>query len=356
MASTLGDQDLIEILEDTNQIWPSLSGATVFVTGVTGFVGTWLVAALARARAEIGVNISLVLNVRSLERFHERFPDLREAPWITLVVGDVREIILPSVAIDFVVHAASTVRHDVYVADPFGTSDLVTRGTQSVLGAAVERGATRALVISSGSIYSRSRARTAPIQENDGLFPDPFCGDRVLAESKRLAESSAATISQRSGMQVVVARGFAMSGPWLPLDSAFAIGNFVLDALKRRPIHVAGDGSPVRSYLYGGDVATWLWTLLLKGDSGHAYNVGSPDQISIGKLAELVGEIGQVPVERSQSMGAAEPDFFVPDVSKSSTLGLRSRVRVDDAVQRMLAWHRSRMLGNAEQQLQTFYL
>ena len=136
----------------------------------------------------------------------------------------------------------------------------------------------------------------------------------------------------------MIARPFAVVGPGLPLDAHFAIGNFIADAVAGREIVVGGDGRPLRSYLYAGDLAVWLVTLLVRGRSGRAYNVGSDRAIGIGELARLVRSVvpgsGKVSINGTPDPKAVR-SRYVPSVDRARTeLGLAAWTSLEDAIHR----------------------
>jgi len=136
----------------------------------------------------------------------------------------------------------------------------------------------------------------------------------------------------------VIGRLFAFVGPHLPLRAGFAAGDFLADILRGGAIRIGGDGTTVRSYLYAADLAIWLWTLLLRGEGGRAYNVGSAHAVSIRELAQLMVSAlapgTAIEVEHRTVPGAAGARY-VPSVDRADReLGLRVNVALPDALRR----------------------
>jgi dTDP-glucose 4,6-dehydratase len=129
----------------------------------------------------------------------------------------------------------------------------------------------------------------------------------------------------------------------MQLDTHFAIGNFIADALRGGPIMVKGDGSPFRSYLYASDLAVWLWTMLFKGQSGRAYNVGSEDALNIAALAGEVAAAGsqKVDIKIASSPAPGTPVHrYVPSTARArEELGLAAEISFREAIRRTCVWN-----------------
>ncbi len=179
-----------------------------------------------------------------------------------------------------VIHAATEASAKLNGDAPLVMFDTIVDGTRRVLQFSLSHSVGRFLFVSSGAVYGNQPSHLTHISESFAGGPDPLDRASAYAEGKRAAELLCAVTASPS-LETTVARCFAFVGPYMQLDAHFAIGNFIADALGGGPVHVKGDGSPFRSYLYASDLAVWLWTMLFKGRSGRAYNVGSEDALSI---------------------------------------------------------------------------
>lgn len=339
----LAPHDLDETLETTEEVFRSLSGARIFLTGATGFYGAWLLSALGHARRRLGLSLSVTVLTRDPDRARARYASFLEAAGAELVAGDTRTFVFPKGTFTHVVHGATSASASLNENAPLEMFDVVLEGTRRVLELARTCGCHRFLLMSSGAVYGAQPPSTTHVAESYGGGPNVLDVGNAYAEGKRAAEQLSAIVAKAAGFELTVARGFAFVGPYLPLDVHFAIGNFLRDALAGGPIRILGDGTPYRSYLYGTDLASWMWTLLARGRHGAAYNVGSGDGRPLAEIAERVARAAGVTVEIAKKpTPGTPPSRYVPDVSLAEReLGLTARVDLDDAIRRTLAFHRS---------------
>lgn len=91
-----------------------------------------------------------------------------------------------------------------------------------------------------------------------------------------------------SGVDVVIARLFTFYGE--KLDDKKAYTAFKKAALAGEPLRIWGDGKTIRSYMHGSEMARWMWAILLHGENGQAYDVGSDVSVTMLELAQRMAQ------------------------------------------------------------------
>jgi nucleoside-diphosphate-sugar epimerase len=318
--------DLAHVLERAGDDWGDLRGKRLLVTGGTGFFGKWLLGSLLAADAERELGLRVTVLSRDPAPFLRQFP---EAAALQFVPGHVADFSPPPERFDYIVHAATVTSSVETPAQEEERTRAMIAGTRRVLDLA-RRDDARLLYVSSGAVYGSFTARRDGAKEDDfepaqPLFP--------YAAAKREAER----LCTESGLDFVSARGFAFLGPWLPLDTHFAAGNFLGDALRGGPVIVRGDGTALRSYLHPADLVVWLLRILLRGRRARAYNVGSDEAVTTAQLARLIADAVDpamaVTVQSSQAPGPQ--NIYLPDISRARTeLGLEVWIPLREAIAR----------------------
>lgn len=324
-------------------LWDGLRGAQLFVTGGTGFIGSWILETLALADARFSLGLHVCVLSRDSAAARARLPTVSAHPSFRFVDGDVRDFTFPDGNYSHILHLAAIAASATYHgADPLEQFDIAYLGTRRVLSFAARCGARRFLMTSSGSIYGAPERGMARTPEYYRGAPSP---EDVLAapeHGKRAAEFLLAYHHQKHGLETVVARCFSFIGPGLPLDLHYAAGNFIRDALWGNEIVVRGDGGPIRSYLEIADLLAWLLVMLTRAPGGAVYNVGSDVAVSIGELAMRVRTLlapGKPLRVLGAHRGSSNRGIYVPDITRArEALGLDVWTPLDNAI-RFTAQH-----------------
>lgn len=335
--------DLDQVHSVVGDRWEEFRAARIFLTGGTGFVGKWLLSTALDASRLRGLGLRITLLTRDPERFRREMPHLALAPEVDLIRGDVRTFDFLPGAFTHVIHAATDV---VAGSAPIETLDTCSVGTRRVLDQAVQSGAAKVLLVSSGAVYGAQPAHLSAFEESYAGAPDALKPGSAYGEGKRVSELLGAIYGHAHGLSVKIARCFAFVGPYLALDKHFAVGNFLRDALAHQPIVIQGDGTPVRTYLHASDMSAWLWRILLDGRPGAAYNVGGEEAVSILDLARRVVHVtgsGSSVRVLKEPMPGGPVQRYVPDVRKIQTeFSLPAPLMLDQALAATADWLRSR--------------
>jgi nucleoside-diphosphate-sugar epimerase len=310
-----------------------LSGRHIFLTGGTGFLGRTLLDYLSESAAISGPNFRVTVMSRTPAHFLRRWSRYQGLSWLTVSQGDLTHFPTPDQAVTDVIHAAADTHG---VADHAQWIEQIAGGTCRALDwAASNCDNARFLLMSSGAVYGPQPADVSGLREDYTGAPTTTALGSVYGQAKRLAEQLCTVYGASRRLHTVIARCFAFTGPHVPLDGPYAIGNFIRDALMGDAIRVRGTGNAVRTYLYGRDAAHWLVTLLSSGVAGEAYNVGSDQPVTTAQLAASVAAIlspgKPVIVERSLADDGAR-SIYVPDISKAARLGLTVETPLNEAI------------------------
>ncbi len=345
----LAPEDLAEVLHHTRPVFEALRGGRLFITGGTGFFGHWLLESLLYANRELALNVSATVLTRDAPSFAARSPHIANDRSIALLEGDIRTFSFPVEAHSHVLHAATDSGGQQGSQPAFELAESILAGTQRVLQFARSTGAKRLLYTSTGAVYGRSTMLEHTPESYTG-GPDPLQLASSYDEGKRMAEHLCVAYAHGTALQPVIARCFAFVGPHLPLHTHFAIGNFIGAAIRGERLHIKGDGTPRRSWLYMSDLAAWLWTLLAHGQPNRAYNVGSDASYTIAEAAALTastlrfdnGDTSALEVQiDGKPMQGAPLNSYVPDITRArEELGLMVNVPLPEALRRTAAWHR----------------
>jgi len=341
---TLPENDLEAVVTASESSFAALRGAHVFLTGGTGFVGSWLTESFLWANRRLALDARLTLLTRDPGRLAPRFLRAAGSGALALAVGDVRTfegVERP----DAVINAATPATGHL---DPPEIVDTIVGGARNVLRFAARSGAIPLLFTSSGAVYGRQPPDLERIPEDYRGAPDQLDTRSAYGEAKRIAELLHVAEARRSGIATKIARLFAFAGPYLPLDAHFAIGNFVRDALRGGPIELDGDGTTIRSYLYAADMTAWLWRILTAGEPGRAYNVGGDAATTMLGAARTVAQCAGLPEEsvRTGPGAGGAVDRYVPDTSRSrAELNVAVTTDLRGAILKTLAWHKAEVLA-----------
>lgn len=331
-------------------LWRAFDGKPIFMTGGTGFFGRWLLASLLRARDVHGLKLEVTIVTRSVKGFAAKAPELAAAPCFRFIEGDVQDFALPEGQFPYVIHGAATAAKATFDGEtPLPKFEMALFGARRVLELAARCQPERVLMLSSGNVYGGLSSAVGAIDEDYLGAPATFDTEAGLGHGKRASEFLSACYADMYGLNLSVARCFSFVGAYLPLSIHYAIGNFIHDALFADAITVRGDGTPIRSYLFAGDLVVWLVTMLVNGQSRRVYNVGSDRMVALGDLAHLVRDV-VAPGKEVRILGHASGgprSCYVPNIDRARTeLDLEAWTGLDEAVRLTAEAARHRLWGD----------
>jgi CDP-glucose 4,6-dehydratase len=309
--------------------WP---GKRVFVTGSSGFLGSWVVEEL---RALGATTIGLVR-----DRTEQAIvPDV-------VVHGELEdfEVILRAInehEVDTVLHLAAQPLVGIAVRQPRSTFEANIRGTWHVLDACRELGKQVKRIIVASTDKAYGEAATLPYDETM-----PLNGRHPYDASKSCTDILAQTYHHTYRLPVCVTRaGNFFGGRDLNFDRI--VPGTIRWALRgERPI-LRSDGSMIRDFVYVRDIIDAYLLLAERMDDpalhGHAFNFSNEQPLSVIAVVErilaLMGRADLVPVILGEASNEI-PRQFLASGKARAMLGWQPRWSLDEALRETIAWYR----------------
>ena len=316
------EEDMEFILGKSSHHFKKLDGASILLTGGTGFVGSWILQFLMYASNNLRIDINLdVVTRKSILIPSRNFSNVR------FIQHDMR---LP---IDF---DDKDYSHAIFASTPSNPTtgglnrnlvlDSTILGTKNLVEFLQRRDKeVRYLNTSSGAV---KKVRKLPLSEGLDI-------NDIYAMAKSEAEKFLMEAAANTRMNICSPRLYSFAGPGIATNAHFAIGNFIRDAIEGRDVVIKGNPETVRSYLHPIDMTIQLLDCLLGENTSIFPDIGSFNPIKIFDLAKLISEsVGNgnvVIIDNSQLPTSYTPDFLTSSLN-------HQHISLEETITRWRTW------------------
>lgn len=317
----------------------------VLVTGVAGFIGSWVAEALLQDGHDVlGLDCFTDFYPRLYKEANLR--QLKEWASFRFIEADLAEVEVESIRewlseYPFVSHQAAQAG----VRSSWGEKfEVYTRhnvlATQRLLEAAREVSILRFVYASSSSVYGRSEV--FPLHEDGPTLPVSPYGVTKLA-----AEHLTMLYHLNYGVPAVALRYFTVYGPRQRPDMAFH--RLIRSLLLSEPFPLYGDGSQSRSFTYVADVVQANLAALFVGvgeDSlrflGRPINVGGGTRVTLREVIALAEELtGKRACLQCVGAEKGDVDRTEADLTRARQwLGYEPRISLTEGLKAEAEWMR----------------
>lgn len=318
-------------------------GRPTFVTGGSGFLGSWLVRELLERHAEV---ICLVRE-RAL---NNALVEQATIERVRTVQGDIRDqtllqTILRQHKVATVFHLAAQTIVGTARENPGATLDINIGGTTALLEACRSTKSVEQIVIAS-SDKAYGDAGEQPYEEGT-----PLRGTHPYEVSKACAEMIARAYAVSYGAPAVITRCGNFYGPGDLNWNRIVPGTIRALLEGQRPV-IRSDGKFVRDYFYVGDgveAHLMLAERLAQKPAlrGEAFNFSNETCVTVLELVQKISALmGSDLIPDVRNEASSEIRFQTLNASKARReFGWRPRFTLDEGLELAIAWYRTYLNG-----------
>ncbi|MFI5896558.1 NAD-dependent epimerase/dehydratase family protein [Actinoplanes sp. NPDC051513] len=328
----------------------------VLVTGSAGFIGGYVVEELlSRGHEVVGLdNYSkygpVSRSYDSHPRYHFTEGDARDVELVTELLADCDHLIAGAAMIGGISYFHA------YAYDLLATNERIMASTCDAAIKAHQNGKLRKVTYLSSSMVFESTEHWPSAEGDERKIPPPLSS---YGFQKLAVEYYAKAAWDQYKLPYTIVRPFncvgvgegralgeveVLSGN-VKLAMSHVVPDLVQKVLKGQdPLHILGDGSQVRHYTYGGDLARGI-VVAMESDAAHNedFNISTAESTTVRDLAAVIWRKikgADVPL----SLVSDDPYEYdvqkrVPDVSKSQkVLGFEATTSLDEMLDEVIPW------------------
>jgi UDP-glucuronate decarboxylase len=309
----------------------------ILVTGGVGFLG----ANLCRFLLDKGHEVVCMDNL--LPGNIESVRDLMKNPKFKFMNWDITEPI--NMKVDQIYNLACPASPPHYQKHAEHTIKTCTIGIMNMLDLADKNNA-RLLQTSTSEVYGDPLEH--PQKETYFGNVNPIGPRACYDEGKRIAEAWMLERNKAKGTQIRIARLFNVYGPYMDVDDKRVVSEFVLAALKNKPIPVFGDGEQTRSFCFVQDMCEALYTLMNQDEFIGPVNLGNPHEITMKQLAESIIKLSGSKSElKHLPLPVDDPKVRCPDITLAKAkLNWEPKIALDEGLKTTIEFYRELTKNN----------
>ena len=228
-----------------------------------------------------------------------------------------------------------------YQFNPVKTVKTSVMGAIDMLGLA-KRVKARILQASTSEVYGDPQVH--PQNEEYWGHVNPIGIRSCYDEGKRCAETLFFDYHRQHNLPIKVARIFNTYGPRMHPEDGRVVSNFIVQALRGRPLSLYGEGGQTRSFCFVDDMVEGLIRLMASPEEFTGpVNLGNPVETSVRELAERILKLtgSSSPLE-FLPLPPDDPGRRRPEISLARrALSWEPRVDLDEGLERTISYFRA---------------